>query len=117
MACATLHEADGECPVCSSHLLDRRRDDVKELCADMDQRRRLAREQKLTWIAVASAMLFVVGLWCVPGFWTLRALFFAVPFLLDQIALMALLGFVFLKLYRKWFAARPRFSFGLGDPH
>jgi hypothetical protein len=112
-ACATFAEEPGDCNTCGETRLDFRRDDVRQLCEDIDSRKRRAREQQILWGAVALSMILVVGLWMVPGFWEARRQFFALPMLVDQLLIMTLLGFGLLKLGSRVFGARPRFPSGV----
>jgi hypothetical protein len=44
-------------------------------------------------VGVVVGMIIVFGLWCIPGFWDVRARFFAIPLLIDQIVLMAAIAY------------------------
>jgi len=108
--CALPAAAEGSCARCGDVLLDARRDDVRELLADIDSRHRRAREQRLLWLSIVLAFVIAAGLWSIPGFWAARRYYFALPLLLDQLLMIGLVSFAMMKLTAKLFPARPRFA-------
>jgi hypothetical protein len=65
MDCGSRAAADGACPACSSSpLLDLRKENVRDMLIEDDQRRSSARNDKVRWMSVIASMV-IVG---VPSF-------------------------------------------------
>lgn len=108
--CATRQPQAPLCTFCGyDGLLDLDNERHVELLRDIDMRQRDRYESRMRMVAVAIAMISVVALWCVPGFWSARSRAFAMPFLADQWLLMAVIGFGITKIADR-FAPRGRFS-------
>ena len=111
--CGRRQMAAERCSGCGSDdgLLDLRDERTRDLLVDMDMRRRDRRETQLRMLAVVIGIGIVVGLWLVPGFWSFRLGHFAMPFMIDQWALMIGIAFGALKLLSATLQVRPRFPF------
>lgn len=97
--CGNRQERDGSCARCrSDHLHDLRSRRSRELLEDIEIRLRDTREGQLRGIAVVGSMVAVFALWMIPGYSTARAVSFALPFFLDQIAFMVVIAFGILKV-------------------
>lgn len=108
--CAITTDAPGECARCGDVLLDTSRDDVRELLADIDDRRRRAHEQRMLWLSIACAFVVAIALWSIPGYWNARIHYFALPMLLDQLLLIGLLSAGLATLTKRLLPSRPRFN-------
>nr|MBA2538473.1 hypothetical protein [Deltaproteobacteria bacterium] len=86
--------------------LDVRDVKVRELMRDVEQRLTDRREGRLRFLGVGIGMATVIALWMVPGYSTIRQ-GMALPLFLDQLILMALIGFGVIKLLM----ARKRFPY------
>ncbi|HUS30558.1 MAG TPA: hypothetical protein VMZ53_18740 [Kofleriaceae bacterium] len=64
-----------------------------DLLRDIDQARFDKHEKRMRLLAVVVAMVAVFALWAVPGFWKARQESVALPFLIDQWALMIVIAF------------------------
>ncbi len=108
--CATTSDAAGACARCGDVLLDTRRDDVRELLADIDARRRRSHDQRMLWLSIVLAFVLAIGLWSIPGYWSARMRYFALPMLLDQLVLIGLLSAGLAALSKRVLPSRPRFD-------
>lgn len=101
--CGARQDADGPCVKCRRDAtLDTQDAKVRELMYDVDLRRQQKAEGRARLIGVAVGMSSVIALWLVPGYWKLRGtLYPGLPGLLDQWALMAVLGFLISKVLEK----------------
>ena len=87
--CAHRQDAGDRCARCNyDGILDLDNERHVELLRDIDHRRRDKREARVRMASVAFAMIFVFALWLVPGFWSARKQYFALPILADQFILM-----------------------------
>jgi hypothetical protein len=87
-----------------------RKDDVRELMRDIDQRRRDRRDKVARWTGVVAGVGVVFAAWLVPGYWSLRKAFCPVPFFADQWTLMAVIGFGIMLVVQRT-GPRPRFPY------
>jgi hypothetical protein len=78
-----------------------RTEQVRDLMRDIDQRAHDRAETTSRWIGVVVGLAIVFGAWLVPGYWQLRQQVLALPFFSDQWFLMALIGFVVMKLVQR----------------
>lgn len=103
----SLHSACSQCgllqveaPACMrcrfDQLIDVRRSSVRDLLVETDQRRLDRASGRNRMIGVVVGMVAVIACWFIPGFWNLRAHTIALPFLADQIFLMAAIGLLVL---------------------
>jgi hypothetical protein len=100
--CGQRQDEQRPCPRCDEDPVDLRQPDVRLLLEDIEDRQRDGRDRRRTWIAVAVAMVVVIGLWLVPGWWQLRGrLYPGLPFFMDQWAIMVLVA-----LLTRWALAR-----------
>ena len=108
-----LRQAEPErCAGCGDDtLLDLREERTRELLVEMDARRRDRRETQVRILAVVIGIATVAALWLVPGYWGFRERNYAMPFLIDQWALMIGIAFGAMKLVGKALPARRRFPF------
>ena len=96
--CGHLQPETGRCGKCShDDTLDVRDVKVRELMRDVEQRLTDRREGRLRFLGVGIGMAAVICLWMVPGYWTIRQ-GMALPLFMDQLILMALIGFGVIKL-------------------
>jgi hypothetical protein len=112
MLCGHRAKADGDCPFCrDSPLLDIRDDGVRELIREHDRRRRQSREQKFLWLAVIGSIIVVIAANIfIPNYQQLRRETMALPFFLDQILIMAAIGYVGQLLLSKLFPVKAKFA-------
>ena len=111
--CGARQADKGKCLACGhDDTLDMHDEKVRELMRDVDGRLASRREGRLRWLGVDTGMVVVFGLWAVPGYWTLRNAI-ALPILIDQWILMALIGFGLMKLLSGM--VRPRFPYLRSD--
>jgi hypothetical protein len=105
--CGRRYSVVGDCPSCpGSALLDLRRPDVLELLLELDDRARRTRDQRWLWVGVVVGIL-IIGLLNLQPFWQLvRRSTITLPFFLDQILLMALVGAGIQRLLVRLFPAR-----------
>jgi hypothetical protein len=66
---------------------------VRELLYDIDLRMALRHESRTRYASVAIGIGAVIVLWLLPGFWSARAQYFALPMLFDQWMLMIALAY------------------------
>jgi hypothetical protein len=92
--CGGRQPDPGACRACrATDTLDTRSEQVRELMRDVDLRLALRRDARCRVIGVGVAMVVVMGLWLVPGWWSLRGWVYpGLPLLADQFALMILIG-------------------------
>jgi hypothetical protein len=110
--CGNRQADAGTCRCGGGELLDARREQVRELMADIDRRASDRREATIRWAAVVLGAGIIVALWLVPGYWYQRGrLYPGLPFLADQFAFMIGLAILFLTLGKRVFGHRPRFPY------
>jgi len=111
--CGGRQANQGQCAACKhDDTLDLRDEKVRELMRDVDQRLADRRDGRFRFIGVAVGMVVVFALWLVPGYWTFRSVY-AIPLLIDQWIVMALIGFGVVKLLGK--LVKPRFPYLKSD--
>lgn len=105
--CGARQEDQGACRACRHEdTLDARDEKVRELMRDVDMRLGDRRESRLRFLGVGIGMAIVFGLWTIPAYWDLRGSVFALPMLVDQWALMAVIGIGVVKGGEKLFFKR-----------
>lgn len=111
--CGGRQADEAACRRCrNTEVLDARKEQVRELMADVDLRLGDAREAKLRWGGVAIGVGLVFALWMVPGYWGLRgALYPGLPFFADQWGFMIVIAFLVMKLGKKLVGHTPRFPY------
>jgi hypothetical protein len=104
--CGGRQSDAGACTTCKSdEVLDARKEEVRNLMADVELRLTDRREARIRWTSVLIGVGVVFALWTIPGYWGLRgSLYPGLPFLADQWGFMILIGFGLLKLGGKVFA-------------
>ncbi len=91
--CGLLQVEAAACARCRfDQLIDVRRSSVRDLLVETDQRRLDRASGRNRMIGVVTGMVTIGACWFIPGFWKLRAHTIALPFLADQILLMAVVG-------------------------
>jgi hypothetical protein len=107
--CGARQGNQGQCGECGhDDTLDLRDEQVRVLMRDVEQRLASQRDGRLRLVGVLVGMAAIIALWFVPGYWTARNAF-GLPLMLDQLIMMALVGFGVMKLLGK--LARPRFPY------
>jgi Na+/H+ antiporter NhaA len=97
--CGNLQASGTACARCRYDvLLDVRRESVRELLHENDQRMQDKYRDRFRMVGVAGGMIIVVAIWFIPHFWEVRRHAFALPFLADQILLMVAIALGLLKL-------------------
>ena len=95
-ACSQCGRLQVEAPGCAGcrfePLIDVRRSSVRDLLVETDQRRLDRASGRNRMIGVVLGMLTIGACWFIPGSWRIRAHTIALPFLADQILLMAAVG-------------------------
>lgn len=95
-ACSQCGLLQVEAPACArcrfDPLIDVRRSSVRDLLVETDQRRLDRASARNRMIGVVLGMLTIGACWFIPGFWKVRAHTIALPFLADQLLLMAVVG-------------------------
>lgn len=87
--CAARQAGAGNCRGCGRDVaLDLRQRRTRELLWEIDERLSRRREDRLRAACVAGAIALVVAAWMVPAYVDLRRQIFALPLLVDQIAVM-----------------------------
>jgi hypothetical protein len=77
---------------------------------DVDQRLADRREGRLRLAGVMIGMALIMGLWLVPGYWSMRGVVYpGLPLLFDQWIFMAIIGLAIVKLGARMF--KPRFPY------
>jgi hypothetical protein len=110
MLCGYRADADGECAGCKKGpLLDIRQEQVRELISDHEGRMRRRREGAFLWVGVAFGILAVLVMWDFAFYRKLRRAFFALPFFIDQVLLMAAFAYAAQVLLSKVLPFRSRF--------
>jgi hypothetical protein len=106
--CGARQADSGQCRACSrGDTLDARDERTRELMYDVDLRIMQKSETRARLIGVAIGIGTIVGLWLVPGYWSMRgSLYPGIPFLLDQWFFMAVIGVVVSKLLEKRLAKK-----------
>lgn len=108
LECGHRQASSGACAACRREdTLDLRDEKVRDLAADVDQRRADQREKRARFVGVVVGMAVVFGMWLVPGYWTVQRAF-ALPLYFDQWILMAVIGFGVMKLIGR---SKPRFPY------
>lgn len=93
-------------------MLDLGKSDTVDLLFDIETRLRLRRETRIRLGSVAVAVGFVLVLWTVPGYWSLRGrLYPGLPLFADQFAFMIALGFGLMKLVERRYRGVRRFPY------
>ena len=91
--CGQRGPEQGRCLGCGfDPLMDLDRSSVRDLLREHDDRRLDRARDRHRFIGVAVGMAIVIATWFIPHFWTVRRQLFALPFLADQILLMAVIG-------------------------
>ncbi len=109
--CGSRQADSGACQRCRTpSVLDGRLEQVRELMADIDLRASLRRETRQRMLSVTVGIVPVFVLWLVPGFWSVRGEYFAIPFLVDQWVLM-IGGALFVMRALQRFPAAKRFPY------
>ncbi|HEY5946108.1 MAG TPA: hypothetical protein VIV40_11485 [Kofleriaceae bacterium] len=73
-----------------------------ELLRDIDRRRRDKRVDRVRVASVGFSMLIVFALWLVPGYWSVRGVYYpGLPLFADQFAFMILIALGMSKLLEK----------------
>ena len=97
--CGNRQDTGESCSTCKhAGLCDLSNPRDVEFLRGIDRRMRDERTNRIRKISVAIAMALVGALWFVPGFWTLRQQYFALPLLADQLALIVVFGAVLIKV-------------------
>ena len=97
--CGMLQAESPKCRRCGTEdLVDVRSASAREFLRDADLRRRDRASARHRMIGVVVGMATVFACWLIPGFWTVRRQFFALPVFADQIGAMVLVGLGVLKL-------------------
>jgi len=105
--CGNRQAAEGKCGACGNEpTLDARDEQVRELMADIDLRIGQKREGRFRLVGVVIGMVAIFATWMIPNFWEKRSENFALPFLLDQWILMALIGYGVSKGLEKLYAKK-----------
>ena len=105
--CGARQPEQGKCRTCGhDDTLDLRDEKVRELMRDVDMRITDRREARFRYLGVGVGMAIVILLWTLPGYWDLRHHYFALPALMDQWFLMAVIGLGIVKGGTKIFAKR-----------
>src|SRR4051794_6078356 len=110
LECGARQAQQGVCAKCGEITHDMRLEDVRDLMRDIDQRERDRLETRARWIGTVVGIAAVVVFWPFAWYWRLRSQVAQVPFLLDQWAAMALVGFATMKLIERAFT-RSRFPY------
>jgi hypothetical protein len=106
-SCGKRYPGEGDCPDCpGSALLDLRKPAVLEMLDEFDDRARRSREQRWLWVGVVVGILVVFVLNLQPFWQIVRRSTVVLPFFLDQIILMALVGAGVQRLLVKLLPAR-----------
>lgn len=94
LECGARQAEAGTCRACSEPTThDMRKEDVRDLMRDIDQRQRDRVEKLSRWTGVVVGVGLVGVAWIIPGYWSLRGTVYpGLPFLFDQWLLMAVLG-------------------------
>lgn len=104
--CGHLQPGAERCERCGYDvMLDVARASVRDLLRENEARARERFDDRLRLVAVAGGIGLVVLCWFIPGWWRVRRLGYAMPFLLDQILLMVGAAFLADKLLGR---LRPR---------
>jgi hypothetical protein len=103
------------CAACQhDDTLDARKEDVRVLMRDVDQRLADRRDGRMRFVGVIVGMAIVFGLWLIPGYWSMRGTVYpGLPMLFDQWILMAVIGLGIVKLGGK--LGKPRFPYLTSD--
>jgi hypothetical protein len=107
----------GVCIACRhDDTLDARKEDVRVLMQDVDQRLADRRERLVRFGGVAVGILLVFVLWLIPGYWSVRGTIYpALPVLFDQWILIGLVCFLIVKLGGRSFRVASRFPYLTSD--
>lgn len=106
-------QADGaRCAACGyDGVLDLDNAQHVELLRDIDDRRREKHSGRARILSVFIAMAFVVALWMIPGYWSLRGdVYPGLPLFADQWGLMIVIALGLWKLLER-LAPKPRFPY------
>ncbi len=107
--CGARQSEQGTCRGCKrDDTLDMRDENVRILMSDVERRLEGRSDGRRRLVGVVVGMVTIGALWAVPGYWTLREAF-ALPLFVDQLTLMALVGFGVMTLLGKF--VRPRFPY------
>jgi hypothetical protein len=110
--CGRRQPAAERCAGCGEdNLLDLGKDQTRELLLDIDQRLRDKRETRIRVLGVVIGIAAIVLIWAVPGYWGFRNRTFALPFFLDQVALMVAVAFAATKLLERAWPGTKKFPF------
>jgi hypothetical protein len=110
--CGRRQAAGERCTACGEdNLLDLGKEQTRELLLDINQRLHDKRAARIRILGVVIGIAVVVMLWGVPGYWGFRNRTFALPFFLDQVALMIAIAFGATKLLEQVWVGRPKFPF------
>lgn len=93
LVCAGTAASDGTCGKCQAPYMDLEDPKQREAVQLEEDRHRDRRSALMMKVGVLAGIVIVIALpFLVPGYWELRRRAFALPFFLDQIALMAVIG-------------------------
>ena len=106
--CGARQAVTGMCVACRhDDTPDARKEDVRVLMRDVDQRLADQREGRLRFAGVVIGMAMIFGLWLVPGYWSMRGVMYpGLPLLFDQWIFMAIIGLAIVKLGGRLFTSR-----------
>lgn len=91
--CGHRQDAGDRCGACGyDGVLQLDNPQHVDLLRDIDMRRMDKHEARVRMLSVGIAMIAVIALWFVPGFWSARERGFAMPFLADQWFLMIMIA-------------------------
>ncbi len=91
--CGHRQDADERCATCGyDGLMDLDNPQHLDFLRQIDSRRRERYTDRARMLSVLVAMVLVFGIWCIPGFWTVRRQAFALPLLIDQWGFMAVVA-------------------------
>jgi hypothetical protein len=112
LECGARQADTGACRACSEPTThDMRKEDVRELMRDIDQRHRDRTEKLSRWTGVVVGVGLVFGAWLVPGYWSARGTVYpGLPFFFDQWLLMAAIGLVVMFVMQR-VLAKQRFPY------
>ena len=103
------------CRACNhDDTLDARKEDVRVLMRDVDQRLADRRDGRMRFAGVVLGMAIIFSLWLVPGYWSLRGTIYpGLPLFFDQWIFMAIIGLAIVKLGGR--LIKPRFPYLTSD--